>query len=87
MSSEEVHDVAGGQGSVGRPHLARVMLQKGYVSNMEDAFQRYLSRGCPAYVERFKNPASETIEMIHQCGGISAIAHPGFIPDPRSSIH
>lgn len=82
VTPEEVQAVAGDASSVGRPHLARVMLQKGYVENMEDAFRLYLREGCPAYVKRFKNPAGESIDRIHACGGISVIAHPGLIQDP-----
>ncbi len=83
VTPEEVTEEAGGKGSIGRPHLARVMLKKGYIEDMEEAFQRYLTRGKPAYVERFKNTAAETISRIHECGGISVIAHPGLIDDPQ----
>ncbi len=82
VTSGEVQAVAGSASSVGRPHLARVLLNKGYIENMEDAFRLYLREGCPAYVKRFKNPAKESIEHIHACGGISIIAHPGLCEDP-----
>ena len=82
VTPEEVRIVAGEASSVGRPHLARVLLEKGYVQNMEDAFRLYLREGCPAYVKRFKNPAEESIEHIHASGGISVIAHPGLIKEP-----
>ena len=80
---EEVFEEKGGEGAVGRPHLAKVLLAKGYVKDMEEAFRRYLSKGCPAYVKRVKNSTVETLAMIHRCGGISVIAHPGLIKDPR----
>jgi len=83
VTFEEVFEVAGGKETVGRPHLARVLQKKGYVKEMEEAFQRYLTNGAPAYVKRFKNTSAQTLEMIHQCGGISVIAHPGLIPDPN----
>lgn len=79
----EVFALAGQSGSVGRAHLARVMLEKGYVGNMDEAFDRYLSNGAPAYVKRFKNSTGETISMIHECGGISVLAHPGLIHNPE----
>jgi len=82
VTPEEVNEVAGGAASVGRPHLARVLLNKGYIDNMEDAFRLYLREGKPAHVKRFKNPARESIEQIHACGGISVIAHPGLYDDP-----
>jgi len=78
---EEVFEVKGGKEGVGRPHLAKVMVEKGYVKDMEEAFQRYLREGRPAYVKRVKNTTAQTIAMIHQHGGISVIAHPGLIQD------
>lgn len=82
VTAGEVRAVAGKASSVGRPHLARVMLNKGYIEHMDDAFRLYLREGKPAYVKRFKNPARESIERIHACGGISVIAHPGLCEDP-----
>jgi predicted metal-dependent phosphoesterase TrpH len=79
---EEVFEEKGDEGAVGRPHLAKVLLAKGYVKDMEEAFQLYLTKGCPAYVKRVKNSTAETLAMIHQSGGISVIAHPGLIQDP-----
>ena len=68
---EEVIEEKGGKDAVGRPHLAKVMVEKGYVKDMEEAFQRYLTAGGPAYVKRVKNTTAETIAMIHRCRGIS----------------
>ena len=79
---EEVFEEAGGKEAVGRPHLAKVLVAKGYVKEMEEAFLRYLTEGAPAYVKRVKNTTDETIAMIHRCGGISVIAHPSLIRDP-----
>ncbi len=80
---EEVFEVAGGAESVGRPHLARVLFEKGYAKDMEEAFQKYLRKGTPGYVKRTKNSTADTIAMIHQAGGISVIAHPGLLKDPK----
>lgn len=82
VTPEEVFMLAGNRESVGRAHLARVLLQKGYVKEMEEAFQRYLSNRAPAHVKRFKNSLAETLSMIHRSGGISVIAHPGLIEEP-----
>ncbi len=76
---EEVFEKAGNRDAVGRPHLARVLLEKGYIKDMDEAFDRYLTEGCPAYVKRFKNTVDETLKMIHKSGGISVIAHPVLI--------
>jgi hypothetical protein len=80
---EEVFEEAGGAEAVGRPHLARVLLRKGYVKDMEEAFQKFLRKGTPGYVERYKHGTSETLSTIHRCGGVSVIAHPGLLEDPR----
>jgi hypothetical protein len=82
VRAEEVFEEAGGKEAVGRPHLARVMLAKGYVKDMEEAFRCYLTQGAPAYVKRIKNSTADTIAAIHRCGGISVIAHPGLLEDP-----
>jgi predicted metal-dependent phosphoesterase TrpH len=79
---EEVFEEAGGKEAVGRPHLAKVLVAKGYVKEVEEAFRSYLTEGTPAYVKRVKNKTLETIAMIHRCGGISVIAHPGLVSDP-----
>lgn len=64
-------------GSLGRSHLARVMVQKGVVRDVREAFSRYLSPGKPAYVEREKLGVQEAIRLIADCGGLPVIAHPG----------
>lgn len=81
VDPEEVFREAADAEAVGRPHVARVMLRKGYVKHMDEAFDRFLGEGRPAHVKRFKNTTADTIRMIHACGGISVIAHPGLIRD------
>jgi predicted metal-dependent phosphoesterase TrpH len=62
--------------SLGRPHLARAMLQRGYVSNVSDAFDRYIGDACPAFVPtRLISPA-EAIGLIHAALGVAVWAHP-----------
>jgi len=82
VDPQEVFALAGEEGSVGRGHLARVMIRKGYVRDFEEAFQGYLSHHAPAYVKRFKNSAADTISAIHRAGGVSVVAHPGLIENP-----
>lgn len=62
----------------GRPHLAAVLCQKGYCKSSREAFERYIGKGCPAYVERFKVNTFEGIDMIVRAGGIPVLAHPGI---------
>ncbi len=62
--------------SVGRPAIAMHMIKMGYVSSVEEAFQRYLNRGRPCYVERIRPTLEEVIRLIHSSGGIAVLAHP-----------
>lgn len=64
---------------VGRPHIARVMLEKGYIENMKDAFDNYIGMGKPAYEERYKLSCEEAIRIIIQLNGVPVLAHPGLI--------
>ncbi|NLM35301.1 MAG: PHP domain-containing protein [Clostridiales bacterium] len=65
--------------SLGRPHIARVLQEKGYVNSMKEAFYLYLAKDRPAYIERFKLNYKEALGLIKQSGGIPVLAHPGEI--------
>lgn len=75
-----IEDVYAGSdcGTVGRPHVARALQQRGYVASVDEAFARFLKRGKPAYVERYRMEAAETIGHIQRAGGVAVIAHPGL---------
>ena len=64
---------------IGRPHIARAIMKAGYVDNIQEAFNRYLERGKPAYSERFTFSIEEVIALIKDLGGISSLAHPGLL--------
>jgi predicted metal-dependent phosphoesterase TrpH len=64
------------RGQMGRPHFARAMVKAGYVSAMEEAFQRYLSKGAPTYVDKERLQPEEAIHLITEAGGIPVLAHP-----------
>ncbi len=66
---------------LGRPHLAHFLEDKGYVKNFDEAFKKYLTSGCPAYVPKDYIEYNEAIDAIHDAGGIAVIAHPGLIPN------
>lgn len=78
LSYEEVEAVSGG-GQVGRPHIARLLMEKGYVPTMADAFDRYLKKGAPAYVPRARFSPEESIELIHAAQGLAVLAHPSTL--------
>ena len=73
-------------GSVGRPHLAQAMLEKGYVTKLGEAFTGYLERGAPAYVERKKFSPAAAVELISQSKGLPVLAHPLYINDLEPMI-
>jgi predicted metal-dependent phosphoesterase TrpH len=78
ITLEQVMDIAD-NGAIGRPHIARAMIDKGYISNIKEAFKDYIGKGCPAYVERYKLTSGEAIDMIKRLGGAAVLAHPGLI--------
>jgi 3',5'-nucleoside bisphosphate phosphatase len=63
---------------LGRPHLAAVICQKGYCKSSREAFQKYIGKNCPAYVERYKVNTFEAIGLIVKAGGVPVLAHPGI---------
>lgn len=64
-------------GSIGRPHIARALLEKGYVQTVSEAFDRFLAIGKPCYVpKRREMTPEEAVELIHESGGVAVIAHP-----------
>ncbi len=64
--------------SPGRPHVARALVKAGLVSSLDEAFERFLKKGRPAWVPKAKMSALEGIELIHQAGGLAVMAHPGL---------
>jgi len=80
-----VEDIAG-TGSVGRPHIAQAMLEKGYVPSQRKAFAKYIGREAPAYVEREKMTPEEVVELIARVSGLAVLAHPAEIDDLEQLI-
>jgi len=72
---EEVEAIAGGD-VVARPHIASLLRKKGYVRNLQEAFDKYIGAGGSAYVERERLSAEDCIEMIRNAGGLPVLAHP-----------
>jgi hypothetical protein len=66
------------QGSVGRPHIADALMEKGYVRNRQEAFDKYLKVDGPAYVPGEIPTAPEAIDLIRGAGGVPVLAHPSY---------
>jgi predicted metal-dependent phosphoesterase TrpH len=80
ITFEEVIEKGGGDiKSIGRPHIARILVSKGYFSKTSDVFDNLIGFGKPAYVERFKITIEEAVKMISASNGVSVIAHPLII--------
>jgi predicted metal-dependent phosphoesterase TrpH len=63
--------------SIGRPRLARAMIEAGYVATTREAFDRWLGQGRPAFIERAGASPEEVIGIVHLAGGLVSLAHPG----------
>jgi predicted metal-dependent phosphoesterase TrpH len=75
-----------GDGAIGRPHIAQAMLEKGYIKTFEEAFDKYIGHGGPAYVEREKLTPEEAVSLILRAGGLPVLAHPFTVKDPEAMV-
>jgi len=80
-----VQEIAG-EGAIGRPHIAQAMLEEEYIASLKEAFDKYLAKGRPAYVERDKFTPREAVELILRADGLPALAHPLTVGDPEKLI-
>jgi len=82
LSFDEVVAIAGDEfEALGRPHIARVLVQKKVVADVPEAFSKYLERGRPAFVPRYKLSPEQAIKAIIGSGGVAVWAHPGELAD------
>ncbi|MCA9860578.1 MAG: PHP domain-containing protein [Thermomicrobiales bacterium] len=75
-----------GNGTVGRPHVARVLIANGYASSISDAFDRFLTRGKPGYALSEKITPEGAIGAINRAGGVAVLAHPWSTKNPRAAV-
>ena len=75
VTLEELEAEAGGTG-VGRPHAAAVLVRKGVVASVQEAFDRWLAKGRPAYVERERMMPADAVRLVRASGGVPVLAHP-----------
>lgn len=79
ISLERVFELASGNVAIGRPHVARALVERGYFTTVGEVFQQLLSMNGPAYVPHYKLQPQEAIQLIHEAGGVVSLAHPGLI--------
>ena len=68
----------GGPGAVGRPHIAKALVEYGYVGTEAEAFETLIGDGCPGYMTRERVSPAEAIEIINKAGGVAGWAHPAI---------
>lgn len=78
ISLKRVFEIAG-EASVGRPHIARALVEAGHATSVQDAFDRFLANNGPADVPRAKMSPQQAIDEVHTAGGVIFVAHPLFI--------
>lgn len=86
LDESRVQELSAG-GSLGRPHVARAMVERGYVTSVSEAFDRFLAHGRPADVPKERFKVSEAVAVIRAAGGLTSIAHPSLYPDHRSIVN
>lgn len=75
ITIDEVENLAGGD-VITRPHIARAMLNKGHVSSMQEALDKYLAKGAPAYVDRYRLDPENAVQLLLEAGSLPVLAHP-----------
>jgi predicted metal-dependent phosphoesterase TrpH len=85
LAPEEVERFAGGK-ILGRPHVARALVERGIVATVREAFDRFLGEGRPAYVRRFRLDVRDAIRLVHDAGGTATLAHPGVNKIERGDL-
>lgn len=75
-----------GEKALGRPEIARAMMEMGYVTGIQEAFDRYIGVGCPAYVERREVDTADAICLLRSIGAVPVLAHPSLIRLPDHKI-
>lgn len=76
ITFDDVLEVAK-DGAIGRPHVAKALIEHGWARDLRDAFDRYLASGRPAFLEKRRLTLPDAVAMVHTCGGIAVLAHPG----------
>lgn len=82
---QRVQEISGSS-TIGRPHIAQAMMEKGYAASFKEVFDEYLGHGRPAYVEREKMLPAEAVAIIVKAQGLAVLAHPLTVNEPEAMI-
>ncbi|CAA9536513.1 MAG: FIG00031715: Predicted metal-dependent phosphoesterases (PHP family) [uncultured Thermomicrobiales bacterium] len=85
VAAERVAEISG-TGSVGRPHVARAMVEAGHVPDLPAAFDRFLASGRPAYVPRHPFSPEDAVRLVRDAGGVPVLAHPLTTGDVEATV-
>ena len=80
VTMERVEELAAG-GAIGRPHVARALVERGYATSVSNAFDKLLGTGKPGYVEKERFRIGEAVSLIRSAGGVTSVAHPSLYPN------
>jgi hypothetical protein len=86
LDESEVRSLAADEGVLGRPHFARAMMKRGYVTSVQEAFDKYLADGAAAHASKKVLEPELAVRLIHEAGGIAIWAHPTRPPSSRAEI-
>jgi predicted metal-dependent phosphoesterase TrpH len=79
LDKQRIRDMIAKGGTVGRPHIARMLIAQGYFPDVKSVFDNLLYRGGPAYIPYQRRTIEECIALIHGAGGLAVLAHPGLL--------
>jgi predicted metal-dependent phosphoesterase TrpH len=85
IKADRVEQLAAG-GAVGRPHVARALVEAKHAASVSDAFDRLIGTGKPGYVEKERFRVADAIALVHAAGGVTSIAHPTLYPNHASFV-
>lgn len=88
LSDDDIDQMLQGVKAPGRPHMAKLLIQRGYVKDIEEAFHKYLGKGKPGYVKKERADIGEAISLLRSEGAVPVLAHPLTmrLPDLRSTL-
>lgn len=85
LTYEELTDTFQGV-QIGRPHIAQLLMEKGYVASINEAFDRFLGTGKVAYVDKYRVDCLTAMSVIKNAGGLPVLAHPGLLDLPQRAL-